>query len=108
MSEEIGTPKAVRELEDAIRRDLAEVTALFVEGVSRLERLGESIRMLPASQSRMRGWQQSVEIVVGNIAEEQADVSRKLLGGETQPIESAVDHAHLEVVRAAKENEEAA
>lgn len=92
---ELATPSAVAALEEAVRVDLAEVSALFVEGARLLEGLEDVLRVLPSSQSRIRGWRQSLDLIVGNIAEEQADITRKLLGGPEAPqITESVDEAH--------------
>lgn len=97
---DLHTPQAVAALEDAVRVDLAAVSALVVEGSSLLERLEDSLRVLPSSQSRIRGWRQSLDLIVGNIAEEAMDVSRKLLGGsDPNPISEAVDQSIVVALR---------
>lgn len=100
---EIETPAAIERTEHAIRSDLAKASALFGEGSALLEGLEESLRVLPASQSRIKGWRNQVDLVLGGIAEEQADISRKLLGGpDPNPIEQRVDEAHADRVIALK------
>lgn len=91
---ELRTPAKIAETEEAIRCDLAEVTALFVEGGRLLEGLEESLRVLPSSQSRIKAWRNQIDHILGQIGEEQADVSRKLLGTEPVEISESVDEAH--------------
>lgn len=92
---ELETPSAVRKLEESVRSDLAKVTALFGEGVSLLEGLEETLAVLPATQSRIRGWLNQVGHVIGQVGEEQADVSRKLLGrDDPTTISENVNEAH--------------
>lgn len=109
MSDELVSPRKVEEFEDAIRSDLARASSLFVEGSAVLGKLREVLRVLPQSQSRINGWLGALENIIGGIAEEQADITKKLLGGEPQlPIADFVDAIHLEAVRQAKDSEEAA
>lgn len=91
---ELGTPAAVAALEEAVRCDLAEVTALFVEGARLLEGLEDALRVLPSSQSRIKAWRNQLDHILGQIAEEQADVTRKLLGTEPTQITESVDVEH--------------
>lgn len=105
---ELQTPGAVDKLEESVRTDLALVHSHLVEGARLLEGLEDCLKVLPSSQSRIRGWRQQIDVMLGHIAEEQADVTRKLLGGNEPPtISESIDHAHLEVVRAAKDEEAA-
>lgn len=97
MSDELETPAAVVRLAVATRADLERVRSLFVEGAKVLEGLEDALRVLPSSQSRIRGWRNLADNIVANIAEEQADVSRKLLG-EGPVISENVDADHAEKV----------
>lgn len=99
---DLHTPESVAGLEEAVRVDLATISSLFVEGARLLEGLEDALRVLPASQSRLKGWRLQIENIVGGIVEEQADVTRKLLGTEQPPIEQQTNEAHTAQVLALK------
>ena len=96
---DLHTPQAVAGLEESVRCDLATISSLFVEGARLLEGLEEALRVLPASQSRLKGWRLQIENIVGGIVEEQSDVTKKLLGGsDPNPISESVNEEHTAAV----------
>ena len=99
---DLHTPESVAGLEEAIRCDLASVSAAIGVGAGLLDGLWESLRVLPSSQSRIKAWRDQLGHILGQIAEEQADVTRKLLGTEQPPIEQRTDEAHTAQVLALK------
>ena len=96
---ELRTPGAVSKLDDDVRADLAHIRSLVVGAASLLEGLEDSVRLLPALASRIRGWRNQTDELVRQLEEESEDVTRKILGNDAATITESVDTDHAERVR---------
>lgn len=93
MNDDLETPAAVVRLAVAARADLERVRLAFVEGARLLEGIEDALRVLPSSQSRLKGWRNQLDNVVASIADEQEEIARKMCGEVLNPITETVNEA---------------
>lgn len=102
MSSELATPNASAEYEAAVRKDLAQITSAIEGVVVLLSGLDDYLRLLPRTRQSCAGWRKHLTEIAEQMNAEQSDVTEAVTGARAPTIESVLDVAHLEVVRAAK------
>ncbi|HSR43253.1 MAG TPA: hypothetical protein VLL48_13790 [Longimicrobiales bacterium] len=85
------TGARVKELVEDVKADLGDISELLTQARERVTRLEEEGRGINGFSAACRGWGQHLAKMLADIAEEQKQVERTMLGRSRPPIAVSID-----------------